>query len=532
MPVFDDINSSSMPVPGQHCLFGRRGVSLGKLIREFRTCLRYLCALMAAGGRSFFDDVKRELECCICQEQFNATKEPKILKCLHTFCKSCLEDWLHQRAREKLSCPTCRQITECPDKNINSLPSNLFYKQMVEIVEAYSGNGQGDPPHCGSCDERKSVDLYCSHCNCFLCEDCSMAHKKLKALSSHHVKEIRNFKSSNVQEYARKLNFCNEHGDEVRFYCEQCVTCICRDCAILEHRDHKFVSIDKGLERNISQLGVTVIEVKANKSEIERKKEFLEKRRITMNQSIEQATEEVQRTANRNISLIRQHEACMIEQLLKRKETYEAAFTKTVTDLDEHLKVIESSLKFANNIVERSNLTEILNVKEVLQQRFQELSKQPKSVDVELNYSRVKYVPNDLSSLIDTPGELFMTKTEPSLSLAQGELTEGTLHKECVFKVVTKDLLGNTTYSEIDDVFVDIKSLKKETGLTVNITDLHDGSYNVSYKPETAEEFIVSIIAKESIKSSPFQLKVEERKPKKRGRKQRKEGIFYFPPFH
>lgn len=191
--------------------------------------------------------------------------------------------------------------------------------------------------------------------------------------------------------------------------------------------------------------------------------------------------------------------------------------------------MIESSLKFANNIVERSNLTEILSVKEVLQQRFQELSKQPKSVDMELNYSRVKYVPNDLSSLIDTPGKLFMTKTEPSLSLAQGELTEGTLHKECVFKVVTKDLLGNTTYSEIDDVFVDIKSLKKETGLTV----IHDGSYNVSYKPETAEEFIVSIsIAKESIKSSPFQLKVEERKPKKRGRKQRKEGIFYFPPFH
>lgn len=54
-----------------------------------------------------------------------------------------------------------------------------------------------------------------------------------------------------------------------------------------------------------------------------------------MNQSIEQATEEVLRAANRNISSIRQHEACMIEQLLKRKETYEAAFTKTVADLDQ-----------------------------------------------------------------------------------------------------------------------------------------------------------------------------------------------------
>lgn len=88
---------------------------------------------------------------------------------------------------------------------------------MVEIVEAYSGNGQGGLPHCGSCDERKSVDLYCSHCNYFLCEDYSMAHKKLKALSGHHVKEIRSFISSDVQNYARKLNFYNERGDEVRF---------------------------------------------------------------------------------------------------------------------------------------------------------------------------------------------------------------------------------------------------------------------------------------------------------------------------
>ena len=109
IPVFD-INSSSMPVSGQHCLFGRRGVSLRKL--------------MAAGGWSFFDDVKRELECCICQEQFNETWELKILICLYTFSKSSLEDWLNQQARGKLSCLTCRQITECPETK--SLERNCF----------------------------------------------------------------------------------------------------------------------------------------------------------------------------------------------------------------------------------------------------------------------------------------------------------------------------------------------------------------------------------------------------------------------
>ena len=108
-----------------------------------------------AQGKNFFDDVKKELECSVCQELFSEVNEPKILKCLHTFCKNCLEAWLRMQREGQLSCPTCRQITECPNSNINSLPSNLFYKQMVEIVEAYSGTAQEDDSlHCGNCEEK------------------------------------------------------------------------------------------------------------------------------------------------------------------------------------------------------------------------------------------------------------------------------------------------------------------------------------------------------------------------------------------
>ena len=101
--------------------------------------------------KSFFDEVKKEVECSVCQEQFNEIKEPKMLKCLHTFCKTCLERWLQQQREEKLSCPTCRHITECPNNDINSLRSNLFCKHLVEIVEAYSERGQEDSSQCGNC---------------------------------------------------------------------------------------------------------------------------------------------------------------------------------------------------------------------------------------------------------------------------------------------------------------------------------------------------------------------------------------------
>ena len=478
-----------------------------------------------AQSRSFFDEVKRELECSVCQEQFSETNEPKILKCLHTFCKSCLEAWLRQQRGGALSCPTCRQITECPSNNISNLPSNLFYKQMVDIVKAYSGQGQEDSPHCGNCDERKSLKFYCADCNHFLCEDCAGAHRKMKALSGHQVKEIGKFKPSDVRDYARRANVCKKHNDEVRFYCEKCVICICRDCAILDHRDHNIVSLDNGLQKKKSEIETKMREVQANVPLLKIKKEFLQKQRIRLIKSVEQATEEIQRTAERNIELIRQHEASVTERLMKQKETFEAAFSNTVTGLDEKLVEIESSLDFGNEILQRNNLPEILNVEEVLEQRFQELM-EPCVFNMEVNYSAVKYVANDLSSLKGSPGKLLTTNTEPSLTMVDGMgLTEGAQGEDCTFTVITKDSEGNKTHSEIDRVEVYIQSMQTRETVKVDITDSQDGCYKVSYKPEVAGGFNVVIkVAGEAVKGSPFHLNVKERKLKGKTKAQHAES--------
>ena len=406
-----------------------------------------------------------------------------------------------------MSCPTCRQITECPNNNINSLPSNLFYKQMVGIVEAYRGKGREDLPQCGNCNQRRSLKFYCSDCNCFLCEECSMAHKKLKVLSGHHVKEIGNFVSSDAQDYARKLNVCKEHKEKVRFYCDQCVTCICRDCAILEHRDHNFVSIDKGLDKKRSEIEAKMGDVLANGSKLRKEKEFQNAQRVRMSKSIEKAKDEVHRVAERNIALIRQHESSVTEQLISQKDVFEAEFSNAVFRMDERLTEIESGLEFCNDILRRNNLPEILNVEEILEQRFKELSK-PSDVNMELNYFEVKYVPNDFSSVKESLGKLFKTKTVPSLSEAEGKgLTEGSQGENCTFTVITKDSRGNRTYSAIDEVIVDIKSPKSGAALKVNIRDSHDGCYEVTYRPETTGEFNMSItIAGEAIRGSPFRI--------------------------
>ena len=144
-------------------------------------------------------------------------------------------------------------------------------------------------------------------------------HKKRKIFSGHHIKDISNFQSCDVQDYARRATYCTVHIDEMRIYCENCKRCVCCDCAILEHQDDNKISLDQGLENIKSEIDTKVHEAQKNGSHLKRYKISLEKRRMRVNGSIEEATKEVKRVAELCISLIRQHETRVTEQLIKQK---------------------------------------------------------------------------------------------------------------------------------------------------------------------------------------------------------------------
>ena len=330
--------------------------------------------------------------------------------------------------------------------------------------------------------------------------------------SGHHVKDIGNFQSCDVQNYARRANYCTVHIDEMRFYCENCKRCICRDCAILEHQDHNKISLDQGLENIKSEIGVRVHEAQENGSRLRSYKVSLEKRRMKVDGSIEEATKEVKRIAELCILSIRQHEASVTEQLIKRKQAFKNAFDNQMTMLDGKLKEIYSTLSFSEEILLRNNFPEILNVKAVLEEKLREVSVpfQPLEAMPKLGYSEVKYMQNDVF-LKDAPGKLFTSDTEPLLSVAEGKnLTEGLVGTDGTFTVTTKNAQGQTSYCATDEVIAKINSLSGHETLQTVVTDLKDGRYSVSYKPKTPGKFTVLVeVLGNPIMGSPFTLEVK-----------------------
>ena len=275
-------------------------------------------------------------------------------------------------------------------------------------MEAYSGRlGHEDSPQCGICNEKKALKFYCVQCNAFLCEDCAGFHDKGKVFKSHDVKEISNFKSNDVQKYVRRANVCKKHEDEVRYYCEKCNICICRDCALLEHCEHKRISLDHGLDLKKSCLAKRIQEVEAVSRRLQEQKAKFEKQRTRFNDSFEESTVEIHRVTEHWMNIIRRHKEAMIKELLKRKESFEFEFSAKMTDVNEKLTDIKSSLEFGRDILERNNLPEILNIEETLGQRFEDFSSSAGFSDqIEMNVPSVNYVPNDMMFLEQELGKL------------------------------------------------------------------------------------------------------------------------------
>ena len=319
--------------------------------------------------QSFRDDIKKELECPVCQEQYSESNRPKVLKCQHTFCKSCLEGWLRQQGGGRLSCPNCREITECSDNEINSLPTNFAYNNLGDILKAHSGSDGGH-----------------------------------------------DFES-------KEENVCKRHNEKVKFYCEQCEIFICSECAIVDHRDrnyHNIMSLKEGTKRQKAIIEEKMEDFAANTSRLRSYTVVLTEERARINGNIEEAAKEVHRVAGDCINSIRQHEACVTELLTKKKSSYDEDLSKQLSKLSEKLKRMDHVSALCRDVLQGNHPKEMLNIKEVLDEMIAE-----KVMPPQLKYPNIKYTPNEETF---APGKLHVTYTGLSkgIQAKEGNFTAST----------------------------------------------------------------------------------------------------------
>ena len=166
------------------------------------------------------------LTCSICQDTYS---DPRILPCLHSFCKGCLSKLAS--ISTSIKCPLCRNEHTLSLKGVDELLPNTQLARKVEKLSTTTEKSK-----CDQCEETNVVS-FCSNCESFLCEFCDKAHRKMGIFKSHVLVLPKLAKKNPKVEGF----ICPKHISEaLTVYCIDCKSVICRDCAIYNHNGHKF----------------------------------------------------------------------------------------------------------------------------------------------------------------------------------------------------------------------------------------------------------------------------------------------------
>ena len=204
--------------------------------------------IMATGGEARqkgVEELEKEVTCPVCHDHF---QEPKILPCLHYYCKACVQKLAWRAgANQPFPCPECRTDTFLPQDDPDQLPTAFFVNRMKEVhakLEKVEGKVEAK---CEMCSGGVAT-AFCRQCAEFICDKCTESHQRMKVFSGHKVSTLEELKLGGASDIVVKSTpppTCKVHEEQAKIYCYDCKSLICRDCVVKDHKEHEYEFVKK-----------------------------------------------------------------------------------------------------------------------------------------------------------------------------------------------------------------------------------------------------------------------------------------------
>uniref|UniRef100_A0A4W5PUT9 Tripartite motif containing 66 n=1 Tax=Hucho hucho TaxID=62062 RepID=A0A4W5PUT9_9TELE len=197
----------------------------------------------SGGGFPFGPNVVKESgtygNCVLCGLTLSHERFPQLLPCLHSICQACLPPVNPGSQKDLSISPACLSC-DMPF-NILEVKDNLFIKNSSN--ELWTGNVQ-----C-TCCEGFVASGWCVECGEALCSECVSAHRRVKVTKDH---TIRLQPPTGV---SGPTVFCPTHKHEpIKLFCLTCDQLTCRDCQLMDHRNHSFQFLHEAMASQKEQL--------------------------------------------------------------------------------------------------------------------------------------------------------------------------------------------------------------------------------------------------------------------------------------
>ena len=455
-------------------------------------------------------NLTKHLECSICLNTYN---QPKTISCLHTFCCQCLENHARASHRQgKFRCPECQAQIDLPEGNrFDSLPTSFFHNSLMRLLAVRQSGDGSSVITCGNCTKNSSDVHYCFDCAKFMCPVCVNAHKVMRVFHGHKLVPVNEFKAQDYDALLKRQPFCSlqYHESEItRFFCLSCQACVCQICITTDHQDHKVILLDNAVDKEKANIMAEAEAARENEKALKDVIRKFEEMITKLESNVAIATCGISQAAEIMITKIREREreaiALVMATLVTRLEKITSAKKKAESLLKQMIQAVE----FAQNLVQRSSSSHIMQNRETLKHRFQELrDKMPKHHETS---SFIKFTAASVEGLtlgdvategvdvsqctLEGLGQTFQAGVAAELILCP-RTPEGEISNQPDLKNQIKFLI-----EPIEDVTKVIVNEKENGKFKVNFTPKVPGVYNIEVK-----------INDDKLPNCPFTTQVKER---------------------
>ena len=382
-----------------------------------------------------------------CKKCHNHYNDPRMLPCLHSFCKSCVGQLVIQNGSKKtVRCPTCYSTSPLPLKGVDVFPRNVRLNYEAAITKYEAQIKSKTPPSCDECRREPPLETvsFCCTCRSFLCKECHTQHTiSLKLTKSHTVLPLKETREQDIGELLRQhmpqpLFTCSQHPEKnIEFFCTDCSVLVCVQCALIQHRCHEFEELNKLSQKkrveikksvqtmpdSITKLEETLAKGISTKKELKVSKEAVD-------DQIRKAFKEMREELNRKEKAL----------LAKSSEISTAKETSLTIQLEE-LTSLKDQMVACTAVVavvqESYNDQELLSVVTTLQTRVQELTQRFDETPLKLREDGKILLAIDIITLgceisklgtVQKPPRDYKTLKEPVMSISSNALRHVAVH--------------------------------------------------------------------------------------------------------
>uniref|UniRef100_A0A3Q2DNT2 RING-type E3 ubiquitin transferase n=1 Tax=Cyprinodon variegatus TaxID=28743 RepID=A0A3Q2DNT2_CYPVA len=304
--------------------------------------------------------------CPICKLSFH-NREPKLLPCLHSFCRRCLPPPLRSAEPRRdshpavgsIRCPVCRQ--ECWEVDILD---NFFVKDSAEVP---SSTVEKTSQVCMSCEDNTEATGYCVECVEFLCLTCVEAHQRVKFTRDHNIRQKEEMSPDVLGLSTQKPVFCDVHKQEpLKLFCETCDRLTCRDCQLLKHKDHNYQFLEDAYRNHKQYLETMTLQLQEKRKSIEDVSTCIKSGLQQVEENRKSVTNEIKKSICNLIMEINRKGKILINQLEALTKDHEMALKKQQDDISALTRQLDHVISFTKWATDSHSGTALLYCKRLI----------------------------------------------------------------------------------------------------------------------------------------------------------------------